>query len=44
MLKLMLLQIDSFGALPVIVFAVLAVIIVFVALTKDIKDVLQTEF
>ena len=34
MLKLMILQIDSFGALPVIIFAVLAIIIIFVTLTK----------
>ena len=37
MLKLMLLQMDGFGALPVIVFAVLAVIIIFVTLIKRYK-------
>ena len=37
MLKLMLLQMDGFGALPVIVFAVLAVIIIFITLIKRYK-------
>jgi len=37
MLKLMLLQMEGFGALPVIVFAVLAIIIIFVTLIKRYK-------
>lgn len=37
MLKLTLLQIESFGPLPVIIFAVLAIVIIFVTLIKRYK-------